>query len=129
MWQPNLMEDLKLTLNVGFMQKALHSYLITKKAYSKFLIMNYNKDFLILSNDNLYVLIILLPNKENIQKAKDKLEFIFNREKHMISFNKIEIDNTITYINTNDMIKHAVTNGIIKNNLFLRRFKEAFIIN
>ena len=60
-------------------------------------------------------------DKNNVEKIKDRLNYIFNREKFLVSFQKFEFENefdNIIYINIDDLIIHSEKNGACKRNLY-----------
>lgn len=129
MLETNLISDLKKLLDVQFIKESFYSFLPTKKPYSDFLVINNDNDFFALSNENIFVILLLQPDEKIIAKIKAKLSFIFNREKYIVSFEKSEFENEfdkIIYINIDDLIEHSVKNGTCENNFYNLKLKEVF---
>ena len=129
MIEVNLIPTLKKLFDIQFMKESFYSFLPTEKPYSDFLAINYDNDFFTLSNSNVFVILLLQTDKKIIAKIKDKLNFILNREKYIVSFEKSEFEDEfdkIIYINIDDLIEHSVKNGTCENNIYNLKLKEVF---
>ena len=112
---------LKKVFDIGFIKESLYSFLPTKKPYSDLLTINNDNEFISLSNLQTFIIPILQTDKNNVEKIKDRLNYIFNREKYVVSFQKFEFENefeNIIYINIDDLIIHSEKNGACKRNLY-----------
>ena len=129
MIEQNLISDLKELFEIGFIKESFYSFIPTENAYSELLVINNKDEFFALSNGNVFVILLLQTDLKIIEKIKDKLNFIFNREKHIVSFEKTEFENEfekITYINIDNLIEHSIKNGTCENNVFNLKLKSIF---
>jgi hypothetical protein len=118
---------LKKVLETSFIKESIYSFLPTEKPYSDLLTINNDNEFVSLSNANTFIIPILEADEKSIGKIKDKLNYIFNREKFVVSFQKSEFESefdNMVYIDINDLIKHSEKNGVCKRNLFSLSLKE-----
>lgn len=112
---------LKKVFDIAFIKESLYSFLPTKKPYSDLLTINNDNEFISLSNAKTFIIPILQTDKNNVEKIKDRLNHVFNREKYVVSFQKSEFENefdNIVYIDIDDLIIHSEKNGACKRNLY-----------
>ena len=129
MLDPNFIPELKDLLYIHFIQEAFYNFLPTDKPHTDLLIVNNDNDFFTLSNESVYVVLLINIEERVIEKIKDRLNFIFNREIHIVSFDKPELENKfeeITHINIEDLIEYAVNDVVSVNNCFLYKLRQVF---
>ncbi len=112
---------LKKIFDIEFIKESLYSFLPTQKPYSNLITVNNDNNFVSLSNADFFIILILQTDKDNVERIKDKLAYVFNREKYVIFFQesefKKEFDNII-YVDIEKLIEHSEKNGACKENLF-----------
>jgi hypothetical protein len=117
----NLTLELKKVLDVAFIKESIYNFLPTKKPYSDLIAINNDNDFVSLSNANVFIIPILQTDQKTVEKIKDKLNHVFNREKYVVSFQKSEFEKefeNIVYIDIDNLIEHSEKNGACEKNLF-----------
>lgn len=131
MLEPSFIIVLKDLLCIHFIQEAFYSFLPTDKPHTDLLVVNNDNDFFVLSNESVYVVLLINQNEKVIEKIKDRINFIFNREKYVVSFEKSAYENEFTkiiHINIEDLIEYTVKNRVSEDNLFLFKLKQIFNI-
>lgn len=125
----DLIPELKKIFDIQFIKDSFYSFLPTEKPYSSLLVINNKDEFFTISNADIFVVLLLQNSDDIFEKITDKLEFVFNRDKYIVSFEKSEIAkkfDEVMHLGIDDIIAHSEKNGVCENNLFNIKLKEIF---
>lgn len=122
----NDLERLKMLLQVDLVARALFELLYPFQDYAGLLVINHSNNFISLSNEHYYLIVLPVKNKHLFRVAESYLKNIQNRTK-LLAFlqgNSEITEKGVYRISAEQISERAVKNGIPPQNLFLKLLKE-----